>query len=116
MPQSFQDLHARGNPFNLANARDIVTARLFAGLGAQALGTWSCAHAFSLGRSNLGNLTRDEALAHAQDIVSATSLPVSGDLENGFGDAPHVVEETVTLATEIGLAGISVEDMSLPNT
>ena len=60
MPQSFQDLHARGNPFNLANAWDIVTARLFAGLGA---------HAFSLGRSNLGNLTRDEALAHAQDIV-----------------------------------------------
>ena len=47
---------------------------------------------------------------------SATSLPVSGDFENGFGDAPHVVEETVTLATEIGLAGISVEDMSLPNT
>lgn len=116
MLHTFRDLHMRGNPFILANAWDIGTARLFAGLGAQALATSSGAQSFTLGRSDLGTVTRDEALAHAQDIVSATSLPVSGDFENGFGDAPDVVEETVRLAAEIGLAGISIEDMSLPDT
>lgn len=116
MAHSFRDLHARGNPFILANAWDIGTARLFAGLGAKALATSSGAHAFSLGRSDLGTVTRDEALAHAEAIVSATSLPVSGDFENGFGDTPDVLEETVKLSAEIGLAGISIEDMSLPDT
>ena len=112
MSQTFRDLHTRGNPFILANAWDIGTARLFAGLGAKALATSSGAHAFTLGRSDLGTLTRDEALAHAETIVSATSLPVSGDFENGFGDAPDIVEETVRLSAEIGLAGISIEDIS----
>ena len=116
MSKPFRDLHARGNPFILANAWDIGTARLFASLGAQALATSSGAHAFTLGRSDLGTVTRDEALAHAQDIVSATSLPVSGDFENGFGDAPDVLEETVKLSAEIGLAGISIEDISFPDT
>nr|WP_299730265.1 isocitrate lyase/phosphoenolpyruvate mutase family protein [uncultured Tateyamaria sp.] len=116
MSQSFRELHARGNPFVLANAWDIGTARLFAGLGAQALATSSGAHAFTLGRSDLGTVTRDEALAHAEVIVSATSLPVSGDFENGFGDAPDIMEETVRLSAEIGLAGISIEDMSLPDS
>lgn len=112
MTQSFRDLHKRGKPFILANAWDIGTARLFAGLGAKALATSSGAHAFTLGRSDLGTLTRDEALAHAQTIVSATSLPVSGDFENGFGDAPDILEETVKLSAEIGLAGISIEDIA----
>lgn len=112
MRTTFRDLHARGNPFILANAWDIGTARLFAGLGAKALATSSGAHAFTLGRSDLGTVTRDEALAHAEAIVSATSLPVSGDFENGFGDAPDIVEETVKLSAEIGLAGISIEDIS----
>lgn len=115
MPPSFRDLHARGNPFILANAWNIGTARLFAGLGAQALATSSGAHAFTLGRSDVGALTRDEALTHAEDIVSATSLPVSGDFENGFGDAPDVLEETVRLSAEIGLAGISIEDVTASN-
>ncbi|MGB7240939.1 MAG: isocitrate lyase/phosphoenolpyruvate mutase family protein [Sulfitobacter sp.] len=115
MPHSFSDLHAPGNPFILANAWDMGTARLFAGLGATALATSSGAHAFTMGRPDLGNVTREEALTHAENIVSATSLPVSGDFENGFGDAPDVVEETVKLASEIGLAGISIEDMSLPD-
>lgn len=65
-----------------------------------------------MGRSDLGTLTRDEALAHAEAIVSATSLPVSGDFENGFGDAPDIVEETVKLSAKIDLAGISIEDIS----
>ena len=112
MPQTFRDLHARGNPFILANAWDIGTARLFAGLGAKALATSSGAHAFTLGRSDLGTLTRDEALAHAEAIVSATSLPVSGDFENGFGDAPDVLDETIKLSAEIELAGILIEDIS----
>jgi 2-methylisocitrate lyase-like PEP mutase family enzyme len=111
MPTAFRDLHARGNPFILANAWDIGTARLFAGMGAKALATSSGAHAFSLGRSDVGTITRDEALAHAQAIVSATSLPVSGDFENGFGDAPDILEDTVKLSAEIGLAGISIEDI-----
>jgi 2-methylisocitrate lyase-like PEP mutase family enzyme len=115
MSPTFRDLHARANPFVLANAWDKGTACLFAGLGAQALATSSGAHAFTLGRPDLGTITRDEALAHAQDIVSATPLPVSGDFENGFGDAPDVMEETVKLSAEIGLAGISIEDMSYPD-
>lgn len=65
-----------------------------------------------MGRSDLETLTRDEALAHADAIVSATSLPVSGDFENGFGDAPDVLEETIKLSAEIELAGISIEDIS----
>jgi len=115
MPHSFRDLHARGNPFILANAWDKGTACLFAGLGAKALATSSGAHAFTLGRSDLGTITRDEALAHAESIVSATTLPVSGDFENGFGDAPDIVEETVRLSAEIGLAGISIEDIAYPD-
>ena len=115
MPLSYRDLHARGNPFILANAWDVGTACLFAGMGAKALATSSGAHAFTLGRPDLGMVTRDEALAHAEAIVSATSLPVSGDFENGFGDAPDTLEETVRLSAEIGLAGISIEDMSYPD-
>ncbi|WP_120500788.1 isocitrate lyase/phosphoenolpyruvate mutase family protein [Roseovarius sp. EL26] len=115
MSPTFRELHTRGNPFILTNVWDRGTACLFAGLGAQALATSSGAHAFTLGRSDLGNLTRDDALAHAEIIVSATSLPVSGDFENGFGDAPDILEETVKLSSEIGLAGISIEDISLPD-
>lgn len=116
MSQPFRTLHAPGNPFILANAWDKGTACLFAGMGAKALATSSGAHAFTLGRSDLGMVTRDEALTHAETIVSATSLPVSGDFENGFGDAPDILEETVKLSAEIGLAGISIEDMSFPDT
>jgi 2-methylisocitrate lyase-like PEP mutase family enzyme len=81
-----------------------------AGLGARALATSSAAHAFTLGRADMGGVTRDEALSHAADLLAATALPVSGDFENGFGDAPEVVAETVGLAAEVGLSGISVED------
>ena len=114
MIRSFRDLHQSGNPFILANVWDRGTACLVAGMGAQALATSSGAHAFSLGRADMGNITRDESLAHAQDIISATSLPVSGDFENGFGHDPEAVEETVKLSAEIGLAGISIEDIALP--
>lgn len=105
----FRALHQPGNPFILANAWDIGSAKMLAGLGAQAIGTSSAAHAFTLGRLD-ATITRDEALAHAADLVAATPLPVSGDFENGFGDMPEDVAETVRLSAEIGLAGISIED------
>ncbi len=103
-------LHRPGDPFVLANAWDAGSARMLAALGARAIGTSSAAHAFTLGRPD-GGVTRDEALAHAQILVAATRLPVSGDAENGWGDAPGDVAETVRLAAEAGLAGISIEDV-----
>ncbi len=113
---AFRALHQPGNPFILANAWDAGSARMLAALGAQAIGTSSAAHAFTLGRPDMGHVTRDEALAHAQDLVAATPLPVSGDFENGFGAAPETVADTVRLSAEAGLAGISIEDTALPDS
>jgi 2-methylisocitrate lyase-like PEP mutase family enzyme len=110
----FRALHVPGAPFILANVWDAGSARMLAGLGAQALATSSAAHAFTLGRPDGGTISREEALAHAQDIVAATNLPVQGDFENGFGDAPETCAETVRLAAEVGLAGICIEDTRLP--
>jgi 2-methylisocitrate lyase-like PEP mutase family enzyme len=110
--QAFHDLHASGC-FVIPNPWDVGSARMMAALGAQALATSSAAHAFTLGRADLGGVSRDEALAHAEMMVAATPLPVSGDFENGFGDAPDVVAETVRLAAEVGLSGISVEDTQM---
>jgi 2-methylisocitrate lyase-like PEP mutase family enzyme len=107
---AFRALHKPGTPFILANAWDIGSARMLAALGAEAIATSSAAHAFTLGQPD-GTVTRDQALAHAADLVAATPLPVSGDFENGFADAPEDVAETVRLAAEAGLAGISIEDM-----
>ncbi|KAA2317393.1 isocitrate lyase/phosphoenolpyruvate mutase family protein [Pseudooceanicola sediminis] len=106
---AFRALHQPGTPFVLANAWDIGSARMLAALGAQAIGTSSAAFAFTLGKPD-GQVTRDEALAHAESIVAATELPVSGDFENGYGDDPDTVAETVRLACEAGLAGLSIED------
>lgn len=114
MSISFRALHQRSNPFILANAWDVGSAKMLAGMGAQAIATSSGAHAFTLGRPDMGTITRDEALAHAQELVAAVNIPVSGDFENGFGDDPDTCAETVRLAGEIGLAGISIEDVALP--
>lgn len=97
----FRALHEGPGAFVLPNPWDVGSARLLAGLGFQALATSSAASACALGRRD-GGLTRDEALAHAQLIVNATSLPVTADLERGFGDAPEVVSETIRLAAEVG--------------
>jgi 2-methylisocitrate lyase-like PEP mutase family enzyme len=112
---TFRALHRPGTPFILANAWDVGSARMLAGLGAEALATSSSAHAFTLGRPDNGHVSRDEALAHAEALVGATPLPVSGDFENGFGSAPDKVAETVRLAAEVGLAGISIEDTNAPD-
>jgi 2-methylisocitrate lyase-like PEP mutase family enzyme len=93
----------------IANPWDGGSARILAGLGFQALATSSGAAAGVLGRRD-GKITRDEALGQARLIVAATDLPVSADLEKGFGDAPSVVAETVTLAAQAGLVGCSIED------
>lgn len=112
---TFRALHQPGNPFILANAWDRGSAAMLAALGAEAIASTSAGHAFTIGKPDMGHVTRDEALAHAQDLVAATPLPVSGDFENGFGDDPETVAETVRLACEAGLAGISIEDTALPS-
>lgn len=109
---TFAELHAAGC-FVMPNPWDAGSARVMAALGAKALATSSAAHAFTLGRPDMGGVTRDEALAHAEDLVAATPLPVSGDFENGFGDAPDTVAETVRLAGEVGLSGCSIEDTEM---
>jgi 2-methylisocitrate lyase-like PEP mutase family enzyme len=109
--EKFAALHKAGC-FVMPNPWDIGSARMMAAMGAVALATSSAAHAFTLGRPDMGGVTRDEALAHAQDIVAATGLPVSGDFENGFGDTPEDVAETVRLAAEVGLSGCGIEDMA----
>ena len=85
---AFRALHKPGHPFILANAWDAGSARMLAALGAEALATSSAAHAFTLGLPDRGHVDRDTALAHAETLVAATALPVSGDFENGYGDAP----------------------------
>lgn len=110
--QVFADLHLAGC-FVIPNPWDRGSARMMAALGAKALATSSAAHAFTLGRPDMGGVSRDEALAHAADLIAAVDVPVSGDFENGFGDAPEVVAETVRLAAEVGLSGISVEDTQM---
>lgn len=109
--QRFVALHERPGAFVIPNPWDVGTARMLAGLGFEALATTSAGLAFSLGRRDgEGAVSREEAIEHARTIVDATPLPVSADLENGFGDAPEAVAATVAMATEVGLAGCSIED------
>jgi 2-methylisocitrate lyase-like PEP mutase family enzyme len=105
----FRALHERENAFIIPNPWDIGTARLLELLGFEALATTSAGCAFALGQRD-NSVGRDKTIAHAAEIVSATSLPVSADLENGFGDHPETVAETIRLAAAAGLAGGSIED------
>ncbi|HLW54687.1 MAG TPA: isocitrate lyase/phosphoenolpyruvate mutase family protein [Candidatus Angelobacter sp.] len=107
----FRALHQRDRAFIIPNPWDIGSARILAHLGFEALATTSMGYAFSAGRRD-GQLDRDQVLAHAAEIVAATDLPVSADLEGCFGDEPKVVAETIRLAAQTGLAGGSVEDFS----
>ena len=106
---AFRALHQREGAFIIPNPWDIGSARLLASLGFEALATTSVGYAFSMGRRDHG-VSRDEMLAHAAALAGATSLPVSADLENGFGDDPETVAETIHLAAAAGLAGCSIED------
>jgi 2-methylisocitrate lyase-like PEP mutase family enzyme len=107
--EAFRSLHERPGIFAIPNPWDAGSAKLLASLGFEALATTSAGFAFSLGKSD-GAVSRDEALEHARVIVEATSLPVSADLENGFGDEPETCAETIRLAAKTGLAGASIED------
>src|SRR5918996_3709256 len=109
--RAFRALHEGSGAFVMPNPWDVGTARILAGLGFEALATTSAGLAFALGRRDgEGAVSRDEALAHAGPIVSATPLPVSADLENGFGAAPKTAAETIRLAADAGLVGASIED------
>jgi 2-methylisocitrate lyase-like PEP mutase family enzyme len=107
----FRELHQRDRAFLIPNPWDLGTARLLAHLGFKALATTSAGFAFSVGQPD-NTIDRSQMMAHVSAIVAATDLPVSADLENGFGDAPEVVAETIRLAARSGLAGCSIEDMS----
>jgi len=107
----FRALHQGPGAFLIGNAWDAGSARILAGLGFAALATSSGASAGTLGRRD-GRVTREEALAQARLICAATDLPVSGDLEKCYGDAPAAVAETIGLAAEAGLVGGSVEDFT----
>ena len=108
---AFRALHQRGRAFIIPNPWDAGTARLLAQLGFEAVATTSAGYAFSAGRPD-NTIERREMMAHISAIVSVTDLPVSADLENGFGDAPETVAETIRLAAAAGVAGGSIEDMS----
>jgi len=105
----FRTLHERPGPFVIPNPWDVASTLILEGLGFEALATSSAASACAVGRRD-GELTRHEALAHARMIVNATDLPVSADLERGFGDTPGTVAETIRLAADVGLVGCTIED------
>lgn len=107
--QKFRALHHAPGAFVIANVWDGGSARMMAGMGFAALATSSGASAGTLGRRD-GKVTGDEAMAQAKIICDATDLPVSADLEKGFGDTPEVVAETIRLAASSGLVGCSIED------
>ena len=106
----FRELHESGT-FVIPNVWDGGSAAIAAGLGFKALATSSAACAAALGRLD-GEITREEALAHARLIVAVSPCPVAADLENGFGHTPAVVAETIRLAANSGLVGGSIEDAS----
>lgn len=107
--QAFRALHKRQSAFIIPNPWDIGTARVLAHLGFEALATTSMGFALSAGQLD-NTVGRDEIMKHVREISSAVDLPLSADLENGFGDAPEVVGETVGLAAAAGAVGGSIED------
>lgn len=107
----FRALHERAGAFVIPNVWDGASACVMAGLRFEALATSSAACAATLGKVD-GQITREEALAHARAIVAACDLPVSADLEQGFGASPQAVAETIRQAAAVGLVGGSIEDAS----
>ena len=106
---AFEALHKRDGTFIIPNPWDAGTARLLAHLGFEALATTSAGYAFSVGKAD-NAVGRDGTLAHATAVAAATDLPLSIDLENGFGDAPASVAETIRSAMATGAVGGSIED------
>ena len=107
--ERFRALHQRSGTFIIPNPWDRGTARLLAHLGFEALATTSAGYAFSTGRPD-NTVSRELMLAHVSNIAAATSLPVSADLEHGYGDEPATVAETIRFAVSVGAVGASIED------
>ena len=107
--RAFRALHQRESAFIIPNPWDAGTARLLAQLGFEALASTSAGFAFSVGQRD-NTIGRERMIAHVRDLAAATALPVSADLENGFGDAPDIVAETIAMAAKAGVAGGSIED------
>lgn len=109
----FKKLHERSAAFVIPNPWDAGSARILEALGFEALATTSAGFAFSIGRKDsAGGLSRRQVLENARNIVEATRLPVSADLEDGFGSAPEACAITIRAASEVGLAGGSIDDMT----
>ena len=106
----FNELHRPGDPFILANAHDVGSARMLVAMGAQAIGTTSAGYAFTAGEPDGARISRDQMLDHCEDVARAVDVPVSGDLENGYADDPAGVAECIDLAAEVGLVGCCIED------
>ncbi|WP_341486395.1 isocitrate lyase/phosphoenolpyruvate mutase family protein [Pararhizobium sp. A13] len=106
---AFRQLHEEPGAFIIPNPWDIGTARILAALGFRALATTSAGMAFSYGVAE-GQTSREDTLNHCRALVSATPLPVSADLEKGFGDSPESSAQTIRAAADLGLAGCSLED------
>lgn len=109
--ETFKSLHTRPGVFVAPNPWDAGSARILTALGFEALATTSAGFAFSIGRrDSTAGLTREQVLENARGIVEATALPVSGDLEDGFGADPADCAATIRAAAEVGLVGGSIED------
>ncbi|HVA26825.1 MAG TPA: isocitrate lyase/phosphoenolpyruvate mutase family protein [Candidatus Baltobacteraceae bacterium] len=107
--RAFRALHERDHAFIIPNPYDIGTARILAHVGFEALASTSMGYAFTQGRPDYG-LQRGDVLAHLKLLAAATDLPVSADLENGFGDDPTTVAETIAMTAATGIVGGSIED------
>ena len=105
----FRALHERDSAFTIPNPYDAGSAKLLAHLGFEALATSSAGYAFTLGKPD-NAVGREKMIEHVADVVAAVDLPVSADLENGFGDDPETAAETIRLAAATGLVGGSIED------
>jgi 2-methylisocitrate lyase-like PEP mutase family enzyme len=109
--RAFRALHALPGCFVMPNPWNAGTARILTALGFEALASTSAGYAFSVGRrDSAAGLERDEILENARSIVEATDLPVSADLENGFGTSPEICAATIREAARVGLIGGSIED------
>jgi len=110
-PSAFRQLHHRDGAFVIPNPWDVGSAKILAALGFEALATTSAGFAFTQGQKD-GGVAPEVMLDHCRAIIRATPLPVSADLEKGFGDTPEAVAETIVRAAATGLAGCSIEDFS----
>uniref|UniRef100_E1TFS0 PEP phosphonomutase n=1 Tax=Burkholderia sp. (strain CCGE1003) TaxID=640512 RepID=E1TFS0_BURSG len=107
--EQFRALHSAPEAFVIPNPWDIGSARLLALAGFKALATSSAGYAFSRGLPD-NAVGRAQMMVHLAEIAGATDLPVSADLENGFGDAPEDCAQTIRMAAQAGVVGGSIED------